>query len=260
MSLIVSDRHSPEDLRHWAMLERHDASLAKSPRLAKLVEQATRDMADFAASGPCYISVSWGKDSVTVASLAALAGLKIPIRWLRWPPVEDPDCVLVRDAFLKRFPGVDYAEVTAPLRWYPDRHDWLYVDRRRGDFAPLHDVYGSRRISGVRSEESSARLLRQKCHGVSTTNTCAPITRWTAINVFAFAKLHDLPIHPAYGCSWGGMMDRRMLRVDVLDSDRAKAWGGEEWERWYYREEMLALDRAKAHDIVHYAGAPYHDE
>jgi len=253
MTLIRSSRHSQADLARWSTLEAFDRRLGATPRIERMERAAVGEMRAFAAAGDCYASVSWGKDSTCIAGLVALHRLPIPMVCLRWPPVEDPDCLLVRDAFLARFRGVEYHEVTAPLRWYRDRHEWLYVDRRSTDFGPLHDAFGERRITGVRSGESTPRRLREKYHGVSTRLTCAPITRWSGVDVFAFLARHDLPVHPAYACSWGGVLDRIKIRVECLDSDRGKAHGSEEWERHYYREERAAIDARREADLTTYA-------
>ena len=69
--LIASIRHSAADLRHWATLERGDALLARSPRLAEKERRAAETIAAFAASRRCYLGVSWGKDSVVVAGIVA---------------------------------------------------------------------------------------------------------------------------------------------------------------------------------------------
>lgn len=256
MALIPSARHTPEDLSHWSTLSRIDARLGAAPRLTRMGEAATDEIRSFAALGPCYASVSWGKDSVVVASLIALAELPLRLVWMRCPPVEDPDSTQVRDLFLRRFPRVEYSEVVAPLRWYEDAREWLFATPTRGDFTPLARAFGPRYISGVRSEESSNRKMREAMYGVATRNTCAPITRWKAVDVFAWLARHDLPIHPAYGCSFGGVLDRRRLRVDEMDSPRGKAFGSEEWERFYYAAERRALDARKAQDLLDYAASP----
>jgi phosphoadenosine phosphosulfate reductase len=241
MGLIPSHRHSPADLAHWAMLERYDTTIAKSPRLARLAEQAVRDMSDFAEAGACHIGVSWGKDSVVVAALAALAGLPIPLVWVRVEPNENPDCAAVRDAFLARFTSVEYHELVSYSEWCDESRSWDGKMLKGKRFRPAEEAFGPRYISGVRSEESNTRAMREAVWGVSSANTCAPITRWTAIDVFAFLRLHDLPVHPAYACSHGGALDRRWLRVAYLGGARGRGAGREEWERSYYRDEMDAL-------------------
>ena len=243
MGLIPSSRHTTADLRHWETMAGFDRRLSISPRLSALGDRAIRDVADFADDGPCYVSVSWGKDSVVVASLVALAGPALPIVWIRVEPNENPDCYPVRDAFLDRFPHVDYHELTVASQWDAGTRSWDGGMLGGKRFDPAKKAFGPRYVSGIRSEENKARDIRQCVWGVSSPNTCAPITRWTAVDVFAWLALHDLPIHPAYACSHGGALDRRWLRVAYLGGGRGRGAGREEWERAYYREEMDALDR-----------------
>lgn len=76
--------------------------------------------------------------------------------------------------------------------------------------------------------------------GTTTRYTCAPLTRWTGDDVFAYLARGDLPVHPTYACTMGGKLDRRRLRVATLGGWR----GGPDrraHEMLYYSEEMRAL-------------------
>lgn len=71
--------------------------------------------------------------------------------------------------------------------------------------------------------------------GTTTQNTCRPIGRWTAVEVFAYLARHDLPVHPAYALTYGGQLDRRWLRVHPLRSrpparSAVHGWDMESWE------------------------------
>jgi phosphoadenosine phosphosulfate reductase len=239
--LIHSHRHSLADLGTWKRLARYDALAATAQRLDRRIERAVDALVAFAAAGPAYCGVSWGKDSVTVAHMVALYTSNVPIVWLRWEPWTNPDCVAVRDAFLARHPSVTYDEIE--VRWTrgPDA-EWVSPDPSdRDGFKAARDRHGPRHISGVRADESRVRRLRCARWGESSPMTCAPLARWSSLDVFAYLARYDLPIHPAYAMSFGGALPRDEIRVDALAGLSGTGRGRREWEWCYYRDEMAAL-------------------
>lgn len=250
MPLIPSPRHTAPDLAHWRRLDAYDRRLAGSERLAARAAQAVDAIREFAAAGPCYVGASWGKDSVVVAHMARLADPAIPIVWVRVEPIENPDCALVRDAFLARFPGA-YDEIVTHCSW--DGAQWVRPETKHrhaagaqtsgAGFEIAAGRYGDRYVSGVRGEESGGREMRMRSLGVSTTRTCAPIGWWSGVEVFAYLSRHDLPVHPAYAMTMGGALDRIRVRVASLGGERGTGRGRREWERAYYRSEMEAIAR-----------------
>src|SRR5690606_21079866 len=114
--LIDSPRITPADRAAWARWEAMDRRMAQAMagRLDRLADTARQIIADFGEQGPCYASISWGKDSVIVAHLVATSGLPIPLAYATSADVPgripNPDSERVRDAFLARFPNVDYRE------------------------------------------------------------------------------------------------------------------------------------------------------
>lgn len=225
----------------WADLERYDEDRAHSGIMDRRIESALGHIADF-ARGRCYAGVSWGKDSVAVAGLIAQSGLRIPLVWVRVEPRVNPDCILVRDAFLARFPCLDYDEVVVHCEWRDDK--WVAPGKGLTSEAGFDEAsrrHGARYISGIRSEESRDRQLREAMHGVSTARTCAPITRWLGLDVFAYLHQCELPVHPAYACSMDGQIERERIRVASLDGSRGTGKGRREWEWRYYQAEVRAL-------------------
>jgi phosphoadenosine phosphosulfate reductase len=217
--LIASPRHTREDLRVWAERERMDRRLARSGALDRPFAMAAQAVADFLDGGPAYVSVSWGKDSTVLADLVLRVAPRTPLIWFAAEGIENPDCALVRDEFLCRWP-VRYFEIGVPGDGDPDSWD---VSSR-----------SARRISGLRAEESSTRALSAAVHGVATARSCRPLLRWCAEHVYAYLAARDLPVHPAYACSLGGTIDRRHLRVGPLGGERGTGHGRAEWERRYY--------------------------
>jgi phosphoadenosine phosphosulfate reductase len=251
--LIRSPRHTAADLAAWERLERYDRALATSPRLARLEERAIDVIRAFAAAGPCYAGVSWGKDSVVVAHLVLRADVGIPIAWFPAGRVENPDCALVRDAFLAMHPGIDYREIEAAGDMLPafapgdelvsgEAGAHVGHDGYQAEFERVSRLLGRRYISGVRAEESGIRKLRMRISGVAGRNTCRPIGWWKGEDVFAYLAKWDLPIHPAYAMSFGGALDRRTLRVSTIGGERGRRFGRREWEARYYPETLAVAE------------------
>jgi len=232
--LIASPRHSKEDLARWAVLERMDRVNAQRRRgqLENAANKARDEIAEFAAE-PCTLGVSWGKDSVVAAHLVATMGLlatRIVSVYFVHAPKDNPDCGAVRDAFFARWS-------------LPSYRDQIVDPRKPGDTTSKAARYArwyregglpERRITGVRAAESQVRALSAATHGVTTEASCRPILRWSTSDVFAYLALHDLPVHPAYAQSMGGLWDREHLRVAPLGGHEGSGHGRAEWERHYY--------------------------
>lgn len=249
--LLDSPRLKPGDREHWQHLERYDHAIGA--HLGKKAARAVAEIQRWAdQGGHAVCSVSWGKDSTVVAHLTHLAGVDIPVVWVRSDPWEMPECEQVRDALLARCPGLRYEERVAKLR-NPKRGQVGYEQHHLDPESKSQDVLGElipeRYISGVRAEESRMRAQSARWHGVSTRNTCRPILRWSAEEVFGYLAVHDLPVHPAYAMTYGGRRDRRWLRVHPLCSyhEESGVHGDDAvtWEDDYYGTAIAqALRRA----------------
>lgn len=235
MPLLASNRHTKDDLRAWDALERQDKARAHLGRLARLEATSMQWIREFGTED-AYVGVSWGKDSLVVADLALRVYPDIRIAWFPAGPIENPDCQLVRDAYLKERP-VHYDEIEASV----SIESWWGHDGAQKAFEAAASMHGKRYLSGIRAEESGGRKLRMLYHGVSTRRTCAPIGYWTTDDVYAYLAKYDLPIHPAYGCLWGGIYDRNRLRVGTIGGKGGAEFGRREWERRYYGQELDAV-------------------
>src|SRR5690606_30297385 len=239
MGLIPSHRHSVADLEHWSKMEVFDAMRAKSPALEVREAKAQQVNREFAAQGPCYVGESRDKDSGVVVNLAFRTGVG-PLAWFPAGIIENPDCAAVRDAFLRMFPDAQYIEIEAsgPIVG----PDITGHDGAQREFEIASRSLGERYISGVRAEESQARSLRMKRWGASTTNTCAPIGWWKGEEVFAYLHKYNLPVHPAYAMTFGGVLDRKRVRVGTIGGYRGTGRGRKEWERHYYGDVLEAIN------------------
>lgn len=234
MPLIASPRHRPEDVEAWALRERQDAVHAHLATHARRVEEARAALVDFAQHHACYAGVSWGKDSTALAHLVAIHAPTVPLVWVRTIDA-NPDCALVRDAFVSAHPLARYVE--AEGRRSPNAA--THGSERGGslvDGLRRCGMHGRPYLSGVRGAESMARRLRVARWGTTTARTCAPLARWSGADVYAYLYAHGLPVHPAYACTMGGLLDRDRIRVGPLGGERTRGdgHGRREWEARYY--------------------------
>ncbi|MFB9776146.1 phosphoadenosine phosphosulfate reductase family protein [Brevibacterium otitidis] len=243
--LIHSHRHTPRDLAAWERLEAYDEAIAATGHLEPLIEHAMQVIAGFLQDGPCYVSTSWGKDSTVLVDLVAQTGADIPVVSVRVDGQEMDGTDDVRDAVLAKHPRLRYDELTLPP--FPNR-SWAQeheiVERTKADvdigWKLTERRYGPRRITGIRAEESRIRNMVLRRFGDATRDTCRPIGRWEATDVFAYLHARDLPVHPAYGMSYGGALDRRWLRVHSLGGVRNAGKGRADWEKHYYGDIIRA--------------------
>lgn len=241
MALIRVPRHRPEDLAAWDRLEREDEIRSRTETFREQCREALNTMRDFAACNPCYVSVSWGKDSTVVAHLARALqeeeGIELPLVWIREDPPSVPYCTEVRDMFLFRWPIRIYHEeivdITGPV--LEAQPIWDAALKRIGK------RYGQGWIGGLRGEESGQRARRMAL-GLSLRYSCQPLGRWTAQDVFAYLRAHDLPVHPNYAMSFGGSLDRGRLRVGAVSDpgDRSKDMGGRRGDEFGRAESEAA--------------------
>lgn len=233
--LIDSARIGADDRRRWWDAVREDAVRSRLGGFRLHVERAKDVLRTFAARpGAGYVGVSWGKDSVTVAHLALSLDLTFPLVWIRVEPITNPDCALVRDEFLARYPEARYDEILVHCR--RDARGWHATGTLEEGFAEAVRRHGTRHISGVRAVESGQRKRRMQAYGESTAATCAPIGWWPTADVFAYLHLHDLPVHPAYAMTQNGVWSRERLRVASIGGKRGCGHGRDAWERQYYPE------------------------
>jgi phosphoadenosine phosphosulfate reductase len=252
--LIITERHTKKDLNIWKEYEEIDYINAKSFKLSNKEQISREEILSF-ATNPCYIGVSWGKDSVVTADIALRAGFNIPLVHLYCVPSHNIECDKVRDAFMKIYPSVRYEEIVVDYGDIYARNlatndqdrltdiEWYDGFRRAGR------LFGYRHISGVRSQESNIRKLRMKRWGMSTVNTCAPIGYWNESDVFAYLEKYKLPVHPSYAMLGGGRWDREKIRVAEIGDIHGTGGGRSEWEREYYPDVLARIQSHKLKKI-----------
>jgi phosphoadenosine phosphosulfate reductase len=215
-----------------------------------MVARAKRALLSFRDAGPFYVGTSWGKDSLVVAHIVHELRIDVPVIWFPAGAVENPDCALVRDAFLNvhdvRYVEHEVAELVWRREGLVDVHDGA-----QAAFVRESARFGKRYASGVRAEESRARRLRMAHWGECSLNTCAPIGHWKIEDVYAYLASRKLPVHPAYACTWGGQFPRRTIRVSTIGGVIGNGGllggnGRHEWEESYYPETVRLVRQMAA--------------
>lgn len=175
----------------------------------------------FADTPGGYVAWSGGKDSTVALHLARRINPLIPVVWfdsgLEFPENRDyvhglaeawglnfhtiaaqPDALtlLVQSGAWEH--GVDWDRLRAATRT-DHAHDTLVT----GPAARAHARYGPGEVVGLRAGESvGRRILLAKSHGRYTRNdgtvVCAPIWRWSDIDVEAYLAAHGIPANPIY--------------------------------------------------------------
>lgn len=255
--LIRVPEHSAADLEAWERETAQDAIVARGALHRRRVTEAIRAVRDFAAAGRCYASASWGKDSTVLAHLIASHAPEVPVVWVNRVPMDVPYCDLVRDEFCRRWPQASVHTVTVQcVRGHKpgDIHQWWALDEsgqsidysaypKQIGFARVAAQFGDRYLSGVRADESSVRTVGIRRRGLITDRTCSPIGHWTGADVFAYLHTYDLPVHPSYAMSMGGLLSRDRLRVGSLGGPHGRGHGRAEWEQRYYGRRLAEIRR-----------------
>lgn len=221
--LIPSDRHTAIDLTIWS--EHESADLVRD--ITRHVSRSMIEIIGFISRGPCYCSVSWGKDSVVLAHLVRMVDPSIPLVHFRSDENKYPHDVDVQNHYLEVWPTTyhDWV-VTWPQR---GRADWVQRERL------VKEKLGTDRcFLGIRADESDHRRLSCLVHGISTNRKCRPLAWWRVDDVFAYLAQNNLPVHPNYAMLGGGRWERNQLRVSGLGGLPGRAHGRAEWEREYY--------------------------
>ena len=163
------------------------------------------------------VSVSWGKDSVAMLHLAALALGRVTAVHGRYSPNEElPDIPAVRDAVLSKLSGaVDYVEVPVYGDWEiferagkffttPETSkDRALINEWKNDFVhALEDVARAAgcigMMIGMAGHESHARRLNIAMRGDryqarNRMPTLLPLARWSADDVITYHLQRGLP-------------------------------------------------------------------
>lgn len=230
--LIQSERHTQQDLRLWNEYERADKVHAMT--LGSKITKSLKCIMEF-ADERCYAGISWGKDSMVLAHLVAICGHSIPLVWFRIEPIKNPECEAVRDSFLSNW-RCEYHEIE---RWCRrDKAGWHASGTLESAAKECASRFGSRKILGIRADESAERRLTCMVNGESSANSCRPLAWWSDQDVMAYLAEYELPVHPAYAMLGGGRYERKWIRVASLGGERGRGMDRAAWEQEYYSDVL----------------------
>lgn len=240
--LIITDRHTKEDLEIWKEYEEMDGEYYKTHNMKQKEEKAIDIIKKFCTEKNYYLSVSWGKDSTVMLHLAYQAKKTNCIvsftrieKTFIGKAVHDFNNDLVRDSFLKEYKNIMYIEVSSP------GIGKMNAMRRFEKITGL-----SRCVLGIRAKESGIRKKSAQYHGFATENKCRPLLGWSAQDIFAYLYHYNLPIHPLYGMTDGGIWDRCYLRVDgAIGGEGGIVHGRDIWEKKYYQDILNKIEKEK---------------
>lgn len=248
--LMMSERHTKADRQAWEKLEVWDAMLADSGRIDDLADASMHVIREFVKTETAFVSTSWGKDSTVLVDLVGRSGVDVPVVQLVIDGYEMPGTTEVRDQMIVRYPHLQYEELVLPPqpnRWWDSVTTPQSKYRADMGWRLIEERFGSRRMTGIRAEESRMRHMVQAKWGDQSPNTARPIGWWEATDVFAYLYKYDLPVHPAYAMSSGGRRDRRWLRVHALGGVTGADRGRAEWETQYFGD---VIQRSRCRDAI----------
>lgn len=237
--LIPSSRHTKEDLRLWAEYESADMAVELN-RLARMERQAVECVREFALAGPCYMSVSGGKDSSVLWAIVHLANCGIEAYHLDTKPLADPHVADVLNTLKVAFP-LKLHVVENWCRWGDDRQWHATGTFELGMKEVCRRANATRYICGVRADESGVRKISCKYHGKTTGTSCRPLAWWTAQDIYSYAAIRGVPLHPNYAMLGGGRWPRERLRVAFLGLTHGRQFGRAEWEQEYYGDVLARM-------------------
>lgn len=258
-------RLRPEDERIFGAWMRAATVHAQSGRHRRKVDKARSTIRAALEHGAWSCMVSGGKDSTVLAHLVASADPTVP--WVS--EKDDMDYPGERDY-------VDQlaARCSSPLTivspafsvWErfaaiaPTLGAWEDIHGRATQFsqAAFYDVVeaataGRSILLGLRAEESRGRAMNRYSRGLTYAKrsgqvVCQPIADWTALDVYAYAALHDLPLLPIYHCV--ALMHRDepgRIRKSWWVGGSANATGHVRWLAHYWPSLYTKLIRVMPH-------------
>lgn len=227
--LIITHRHTQNDLTTYAQYSDADAMALWSQ---EKVDRSILEIRKWCSLHRSVALTSWGKDSVVMLHLLCLAGMNIPVVWVRFSDRYNPDCALVRDVFLTSH-KIDYREEV-----------FNYKEVRKGDkhWNMIAKKYSSFRITGIRNDESTGRLIQYFVSGHASKNSCRPLALWKSSEIFAYIQQNNLPLCPVYGYLGGGRWERNRIRTHSIAGTTANGIGRTEWEKEYYPDLLRRIE------------------
>lgn len=187
-------------------------------RLERLEEGVAAACEPFIAAHRTALALSFGKDSMTILHVLHMAGLLGRCAVVMWngSGIETPDTLEMRDYVVERYridnyvetwPDAGTVERTLRLIDLTRRNpiaDFVYecLEKPRWKAMDEHEINGT--ILGLRAAESKGRSVHVALRGTEYWNRrekadiLLPLARWSTDDIFMYAALRSVPLHPIY--------------------------------------------------------------
>lgn len=216
-----------------ASLEEVQCAVAEKSRLI------VNDLRDYVGSGKrIFATSSFQTHSLPMLHILASSGIDIPIVFINTGYLF-PESLSFRDSIVQMLglslidlrPNVPKSEQREPdgrLWFAADTGKCCYFNKVEPmePFLHKYDVW----VSGVRAEQSAVRSnFRKEQRGRHGVVRYHPMLDWSAREIFAYRKTHDLPEHPldAQGYSSIGCMPCTTKLTSASD-ERSGRWVGQQ--------------------------------
>lgn len=204
--------------------------------LEKKEECAARMMAEFVEGQSVCLSLSFGKDSMTLLHIAAKHGLLGKLAMVMWnnPGIETKDTYAFRDyvvsqydlsaVFVETCPSaqtlaetLQKSDLSAP---HPMR-EYVYhcLEKPRWEAMDERGINGT--IIGLRADESRGRKISARMRGQSYYNKrelaemLTPLSWWNTGDIFEYAAKERIPLHPVYAKALKYGVQRHLVRLST---------------------------------------------
>lgn len=187
-------------------------------RLQYLESMAIREIVGRTTGMKVSLSLSFGKDSMTCLHLAHKAGLLDQFKMVLWSNsgIETDDTFRMRDYVVDRYQIRNYVEAMPPdgmvektLSGIDPDHpkamvEFVYHCLERPRWAAMDDHDIDMTILGLRETESKARKINMRMRGSCYYNRrekaqiLTPVVKWTVDEIFGYAAMEQIPLHPVY--------------------------------------------------------------
>lgn len=233
---------------------------AKRPFFKSRIESATRWITE-AQNYSFAVCVSWGKDSVALAHLAYSICGKADLYYQKSPARLPGDERVIE--YFESLPGIRlFVEEKKTLAEYLD---WLRevrlphqrtrtghkkivgeLKKQPGELWAKEHGYNAL-LLGMRAEEnlsSRGKLFKTRgasCQLKSGLTIINPLASWSAIDVWAYIAVNNLPYHPLYDCETHGFTCESLRNSGVFATDWIQKNGRLQWLKYHFREQYNLL-------------------
>lgn len=202
-------------------------------RLLALEEKCANDLRDWMQGKCVALALSFGKDSMTILHILYKYGLLDDCKIVMWnTTLETKDTLALADYVAGMYPAnyvrtvpseEELRDSLAKVEWdaKAPMGEMVYecIEKKRWAEMDKHGINAT--ILGLRKTESKGRAMHGAVRGQSYWNKrekaqiLQPIMNWKTSEVFQYAALEDIPLHPVYDILPKHGQDRMRVRLNT---------------------------------------------